>query len=114
MVFVTFEGNASSPSDDPTVFGGPMATLYYLPGTTGCGSMFDGCWTTLWNPQVQTTDATFGVKSNQFGFNIIGTSNLVLVVEASANLAIGFSTAATAPISRTTRCSQRGFRRVLP
>ena len=66
------------------------ATVYYLPGTTG--------WTTfdansglnpavLWNPQAQTGDASFGMKHNQFGFNITGSSDLVVVVEACTNLA---------------------------
>jgi hypothetical protein len=41
----------------------------------------------LWNPQAQTDDAVFGVQSNEFGFNIIGNSNLVVVVEACTNLA---------------------------
>jgi hypothetical protein len=41
----------------------------------------------LWNPEVQTTGAGFGVRTNQFGFNITGTSNLVVVVEASTDLA---------------------------
>jgi hypothetical protein len=39
----------------------------------------------LWNPQVQS-DASFGVRTNRFGFNITGTSNLVIVVEACTNL----------------------------
>lgn len=45
-------------------------------------------------PQLRTTrasrlltDASFGVRTNQFGFTITGTSNLVIVVEASTNLA---------------------------
>ncbi len=36
---------------------------------------------------MQTGDASFGVQTNQFGFNIIGTNNLVVVVEACTNLA---------------------------
>ncbi len=36
---------------------------------------------------VQTSDPYFGVQTNSFGFTINGTSNLVIVVEASANLA---------------------------
>jgi hypothetical protein len=36
----------------------------------------------LWNPHVQTGDATFGVRTNQFGFTITGSSNLVVAVEA--------------------------------
>ena len=35
----------------------------------------------------QISPASPGVRTNQFGFNIIGTSNIVVVVEASTNLA---------------------------
>ena len=58
------------------------ATIYYLPGTTGWGTNSSGLPTVLWNPQVQSSRATFGVRTSQFGFNIIDTSNLVIVVEA--------------------------------
>ena len=61
-------------------------TVYYLPGTTNWGATFDGRPTVLWNPQAQN-DASFGVQNNQFGFNITGSSNLVIVVEACTNLA---------------------------
>jgi hypothetical protein len=54
-----------------------------LPGTTGWGSTFGGCPTALWNPQAQSP----GVRSNQFGFTITGTTNLAVVVEACTNLA---------------------------
>ena len=60
------------------------ATVYYLPGTTNWGTTFGGRPTVLWNPQAQS-DASFGVRANQFGFNIIGSSNLVIVVEACTN-----------------------------
>jgi len=36
-------------------------------------------------PQAQTGDTSFGVRTNQFGFNITGSSNLVIVVEACTN-----------------------------
>jgi hypothetical protein len=62
-------------------------TLYFLPGTSGWGSTASGRPTVLWNPQPQTSDTSFGVRTNQFGFNIAGTSNLVIVVEACADLA---------------------------
>jgi hypothetical protein len=63
--------------------------VYYLPGTTG--------WPTfnadsglnpavLWDPQAKN-DSSFGVQNNQFGFNIRGGTNLVIVVEACTNLA---------------------------
>ena len=80
------EGNA--PSADSTVFQGDNnATIYYLSGTTGWSTTFAGRPTVLWNPQAQTSGASFGVQSNQFGFNITGSSNLVIVVEAYTNLA---------------------------
>jgi hypothetical protein len=80
---VYFQGNAPSVTNDLTVFSGDTeATVYYLPGTTGWGSTFDGLPTVLWNPQAKN----LGVRSNQFGFDITGTSNLVIVVEACTNL----------------------------
>jgi hypothetical protein len=60
-------------------------TTYYLPGTTGWAAGWYP--SVLWNPQIQTTDASFGVHTNQFGFTITGSSNLVIVVEACSNLA---------------------------
>jgi hypothetical protein len=62
------------------------ATIFYLPGTTGWGTNFAGLPTALWNPQVQTSGTSFGVQTNQFGFNITGTSNMVVAVEATTNL----------------------------
>ena len=61
-------------------------TIYYLSGATGWSSYFGGVSTVLWNPQTQTSDASFGVRTNQFGFTITGSSNLVIVVEACTNL----------------------------
>ncbi|MFZ0828789.1 MAG: leucine-rich repeat domain-containing protein [Verrucomicrobiia bacterium] len=82
---VYFLGNV--PSTDSTAFSGDnSASVYYLSGTTGWLKTFGGRPTVLWNPQVQTSGANFGVRTNRFGFNIAGTSNLVIVVEASTNL----------------------------
>ncbi len=39
----------------------------------------------LWNPQAQN-DSSFGVQNNQFGFNITGTTNIPIVVEACTNM----------------------------
>jgi hypothetical protein len=36
---------------------------------------------------VQTRHASFGVRTNRFGFTLNGASNLVVVVEACTNLA---------------------------
>jgi hypothetical protein len=76
-----FEGNAPA-SGGAAVFSGANVTVYYLPGTTGWGATFGDVPTVLWNPQAQTSDGSFGVRTNQFGFTITGSSNLVIVVEA--------------------------------
>ena len=81
-----FQGNA--PGADSSVFSSDTnATVYYLPGTTGWGATFAGRPTKLWNPQAQTSGASFGVRTNQFGFTINWASGMTVVVEASTNLA---------------------------
>jgi hypothetical protein len=83
---VYFQGNA--PSVDANVFFQTgNVTVYYLPGTTGWGTTFGGRPAVLWNPLVQTSDASFGVRTNRFGFTITGTPNIPIVVEATTNLA---------------------------
>ena len=64
-----------------------LATVYFLPGTTGWGPQFGELSTALWRPQIQTSDNRFGVRSNQFGFDIAWASGMTVVVEASGNLA---------------------------
>jgi hypothetical protein len=39
----------------------------------------------LWNPQAQTTNKNFGIRTNRFGFNLAGTTNIPVVVEACTN-----------------------------
>lgn len=89
LTSVFFTSNA--PAVDSTVFSGDNnATAYYLPETTGWSTFDEDSGlgpAVLWNPQVQTGDSSFGVQMNQFGFNITGSSNLVVVVEACTNLA---------------------------
>jgi hypothetical protein len=80
-----FQGNAPGDEGSEFEYGG-NEIIYYLPGTTGWGETLGGRPTVLWNPMGQTSDATFGVRTNKFGFNITGSSNLVLVVEGSTNL----------------------------
>ncbi len=82
-----FTGNA--PEVDSSVFsGGPYPAVYYLPGTTGWAefSANTGLPAAPWNPVIQTGDGAFGVQNNQFGFDITGPTNLVVVVEAASNL----------------------------
>ncbi len=83
---VYFQGNA--PAYGVDVFTDVTnVTVYYLPGTMGWDSMFADVPAVLWNPQAQTTDGSFGVLNNQFGFNITGTTNIPVVVAACTNLA---------------------------
>ncbi|HEY5481078.1 MAG TPA: leucine-rich repeat protein, partial [Verrucomicrobiae bacterium] len=83
---VYFQGNAPSAGSFMFVGAGNL-TVYYLPGTTGWGSPFDGITAVVWMPQIQTSDGSFGVRMNQFGFTITWASDLVVVVEACTNLA---------------------------
>ena len=75
-----FQGNAPNDTEE---FIGDTNIVYYLPGTTNWGSTFGGRPTELWNPQAQAPSVTGG----QFGFNITGPSNTVIVVEACTDLA---------------------------
>lgn len=85
-----FAGNA--PTVGSNVFYDDDAQLktYYLPGMTGWSSTF---WSylnpeaVLWNPLIQATGTNFGVRSNKFGFNITGTANIPIVVQAATSLA---------------------------
>ncbi len=79
---VYFEGDA--PGVSLSAFRNDNATVYYLPGAMGWGTTFDTLPTVLWNSQVQP--GSFGVRTNQFGFTITGSSNLVVVVQVTASL----------------------------
>jgi hypothetical protein len=85
LTSVYFTGNA--PTADSTVFINDNATVYYLSGMTGWSNTFAGVPAVLWNPLIQTADGSFGVRNKQFGFNITGTNNFTVVVEACTNLA---------------------------
>jgi hypothetical protein len=81
-----FEGNARS-----FAFCGcfqAFGTVYYLPGTTGWGATFAGrvpppFGTLRW----VAVGPSFGVRLNRFGFNVTGTADIPIVVEASTILA---------------------------
>ena len=92
LVSFCFLGNA--PNADSTVFSGAgffgygyTAVVYYLPNTTGWYSPFGGVPAFLWNASIQTANSSFGIQNNQFGFNITGTTNMIILVEACTNLA---------------------------
>jgi BspA type Leucine rich repeat region (6 copies) len=84
LTSVFFKGNA--PIADVTTFYPFNATVYYLPGTSGWNSHFLNLWPVLWNPLIKVADGSFGVKNNRFGFNITGTMDIPIVVEACTNL----------------------------
>jgi hypothetical protein len=84
---VFFEGSAPGLSG----FGSrafDQVNLYYLPGTTGWDEFFSflNLIGILWNPTIQTDDASFGVQGNEFGFNVEGTSEIPIVIEATSSL----------------------------
>jgi hypothetical protein len=83
---VYFQGDAPSAGSSP-FSNDSNAKVYYLLGATNWGTWFGGVPAILWNPQVQTIGASFGVQHNRYGFTITGSSNLVIVVEACTNLA---------------------------
>ena len=87
LTAVYFQGNA--PSVGSSVFDGDNnATVYYLPGTTGWGTRrYPVFRPRCGNRKCKSSDASFGVRTNQFGFNINWASGQVVVVEACTDLA---------------------------
>ena len=83
---VCFTGNSPSVTNDLSVFADDNNVVYYLPTTTGWGSLFDGRPTVKWLPQIQSNSAGFGAQPNQFGFNLNWASGQTVVVEACADL----------------------------
>lgn len=93
LVAVYFKGNAPTPGEN--MFGqdlfhyDTLATAYYLPGTTGWSSNYAGIPTVLWNPQMQSGNNNFAAGASGFGFNVVGTADIPIVIEASANPGVG-------------------------
>ena len=86
LIQVFFRGNAPSLGGTYVFRNANNATLYYFPGTTGWSTPFGGRPAKLWNAAIQTGDPSFGVGANGFGFNIAGTTNLPILLEAATNL----------------------------
>jgi hypothetical protein len=87
---VYFHGNAPTTGvsfwgTEDIFHGSDLVKVFYLPGTTGWEPALAGVPTALWNPQAQTADGNFGVQQGRFGFNIVGTADIPIVVEASTN-----------------------------
>jgi len=83
LTSIYFEGDAPDGGGD---LYGSVAVAYYLPGMNGWETYFQNLPTIPWLPAMQTSDANFGVQTNQFGFNIKWASGQTVVVEASTNL----------------------------
>ncbi len=81
------------------------AIVYYLPGALGWDSTFGGRPTALWQPRELTGDVSFGVRTNQFGFNITWASGRDVVVEACADL----SSPVWSPVSTNNLASGESF-----
>jgi hypothetical protein len=81
------EGSAPSLGGTNVFVHDNNVTVYYLPETTGWGTNFAGVPTALWTPQVLTSNSSFGVQTNQFGFDVTWANGMSVVVEASTNLA---------------------------
>ena len=90
---VFFRGNAPSNvgfgvfTGSGIYFGENIEIIYYLPDTTGWEATFAERPTALWLPVILTNDSSFGVRTNQFGFNMNWASGQTVVVEANTNLA---------------------------
>jgi hypothetical protein len=85
---IYFEGNAPSLGADVFLIDN-KATVYYLPGTIGWGSMFGGRPTAQWllpNPLI-LNNPNFGVGTNGFGFVVSWATNLSVAVDTCTNLA---------------------------
>ncbi len=80
---VFFNGN--NPGLDPSahVFINDDATIYYLAGTSGWDGAFVELPVVLWNPLMQSS----GIGLAGFGFNITGSTNFPIVIEAAASFA---------------------------
>jgi len=78
---VYFLGNA--PADDGSEFYDDHLTVYYLAGTTGWGPTLGGM-PAVGIPVLPPVGP--GVRTNQFGFTLIGYSNQVVVVQGCTNL----------------------------
>jgi hypothetical protein len=87
LIGVYFRGEAPYSVASSAFNNDPYATVYYATGTTGWGATLAGLPVMPWNLQMQTRAPSFGVETNQFGFNYTWESNLVIIVEACTNLA---------------------------
>ncbi len=82
---IFFAGNAPSYSPNP-LLGVTNAIVYYIPGTTGWSNTYDGLKTMAWNPTPRASGVTVGPSGGAFQFEVVGTSNIPVVIEASTSV----------------------------
>jgi hypothetical protein len=83
---IYFTGNSPSLGGGAVFYQDNNLTVFYLRNTAGWGEDYGTRPTILWNPQI-LNDASFGFKTNSFGFTIAATNNLgPVVVEVCTNL----------------------------
>ena len=89
MVVALTKRTSGRTSGHVVFLGDNHVIVYYLPGTADWSdfSRGTGVPVVLWTPQMQTSGASFGVRTNQFGFNISWATNVHVVVEESTSLA---------------------------
>jgi hypothetical protein len=72
-----------------TAFIGDPATAYYLPGTSGWTNFLNlspGIPLVEWDALISTTDGHFGFQGNQFGFDVVASKGLPIIVQSSPTL----------------------------
>ena len=89
LIDIYFCGNAPEKGSNIFLEAAPDITIYYKTNTAGWLATFGGMPTAAWDPQIQTGNADFGVRSNRFEFTVTGTTNFAVRIEACTNLAQG-------------------------
>ena len=82
-----FEGPPPTDNTGATFAGDGSVTVYYLPGVADWSSFYGSAPAVLWNPHFTNSSASFGGPGNHFGFNIAGSTNIPIVLQACSNLA---------------------------
>ncbi len=80
---VYFSGNP--PTTEGSIFSQFSANIYYLPGSIGWTSTYNGLPTALWNPTFTSTDLVSGNPS----FIVTGTPGIPVTLETRTNLIFG-------------------------
>lgn len=83
LATVYFRGDAPTTGED--VFGKVLGIVYYPPTASGWGATFGGLDAFAWNAAVEA-GAGFGMQGGVFGFNVVGSSGMVVIVEAADDL----------------------------